>query len=155
MMRLLFFFLFGVVFVGQCLAQSKHDTLRNHVVESLLSKPAPGQGSISIEQDSLIGWLLNKYESIKTTDNKIDGWRVQIYNSSGKEAREEANDMRNKFLNIFSSHKAYLIYQPPFFKIRVGDFRTKQEAFELYKSALKFFPVSYVLQDKINLPPLE
>ena len=49
---------------------------------------------------------------------------------------------------------AYLIYQPPFFKIRVGDFRTKDEAYTFYKKLLSDFPVSYLIADQINYPVL-
>lgn len=146
--------IFIFLFSSSVSSQSRRDSLSNHFVESLRSKPSGDQGTVTIEQEPLVGWLLNKYEDINKADNKISGWRIQIYNSSGKEARDEANELRNKFMNIFSNHKAYLIYQPPFFKIRVGDFRSKQEAFELYKNVLKFFPVSYLVPDKVNYPSL-
>ncbi len=86
------------------------------------------------------------------SDNKIQGWRIQIYNSSGKEARDEANEYRNKFLSKYPNLRAYLVYQPPYFKIRVGDYLTKPDAFRLYKEILAEFPVSYLVPDKINFP---
>jgi len=136
-------------------AQDKRDSLTNVVVESIKAKPAAGEGTITIEQDTLIGWVLNKHAWLNKSDNKLSGWRVQIYTSSGKEARDEANEVRNKFLNAYSQHKAYLIYQPPFFKIRVGDFRSKQDAFALYKELTKQYPVSYLVPDKISYPSLD
>jgi hypothetical protein len=121
----------------------------------LISKSAKAnQGSVSISQDSSLLRLLNKHIFINQNDINLTGWRIQIYNSSGKEAREEANEIRNKFMNSYFDTKAYLIYQPPFFKIRVGDFRTKQEAFALYKTLLTVYPLSYLVQDKINLPQM-
>ena len=113
------------------------------------------QGTIAIYQDSSLLRLFNKHISINQNDINLSGWRIQIYNSSGKEAREEANEVRNKFMNSYFDTKAYLIYQPPFFKIRVGDFRTKQEAFALYKTLLTIYPLSYLVQDKINLPQMQ
>ena len=154
-MRFLVLFFVGLLTHTATFGQAKADSLTNHYVETLNLPPSGKQGAITIKQDSLVGWLLNKYEAINAAENKMNGWRIQIYNSSGKVARDEANDIRNKFLNVYSNHKAYLIYQPPFFKIRVGDFRTKQDAFELYKSVMAVFPVSYIVNDKVNLPSID
>jgi len=123
---------------------------------NLVSKTVKAdQGKIAIIQDTSILLLLEKHIAINQNDINLTGWRIQIYNSSGKEARDEANEIRNKFMNTYFDTKAYLIYQPPFFKIRVGDFRTKQEAFALYKTLLTVYPLSYLVQDKINLPSFQ
>lgn len=113
------------------------------------------QGKVSIIQDTAIIKLIEKHVAINKADIKLTGWRIQIYNSSGKEARDEANEVRNKFMNTYSDIKAYLIYQPPFFKIRVGDYRTKADAFAMYKTLLSVYPLSYLVQEKINLPPIQ
>lgn len=120
--------------------------------EELLSKEYGG--AITITQDPKIAALIEKHTRMNRADNKIPGWRIQIYNSSGKEARDEANEFRNKFLAKYPEMRAYVVYQPPYFKIRVGDFLTKQDAFRLYKDVLKEFPVSYLVPDKINYPQL-
>ena len=114
-----------------------------------------GKGNITINQDSSVELLILKHIYLNTNDINLNGWRIQIYTSSGKEAREVANEERNKFMNTYSNVKAYLIYQPPFFKIRIGDFRTKQEAFTLYKTLLATYPTSYLVQEKINLTPID
>jgi len=116
---------------------------------------SPNQGKVSIIQDTAITKLIEKHVAINKADINLSGWRIQIYNSSGKEARDEANEVRNKFMNTYSDIKAYLIYQPPFFKIRVGDYRTKADAFTMYKTLLSVYPLSYLVQEKINLPPVQ
>jgi len=135
-------------------SQSLNDSTQfNSYFESLTS--TRNRCSIRIVQDSGIYRLIEKHIAINKNDINLSGWRIQIYNSSGKEARDEANEIRNKFMNTYFDTKAYLIYQPPFFKIRVGDFRNKQEAFSLYKSLLPVYPLSYLVQEKINMPPIQ
>ena len=136
-------------------AQSPTDTIKNIVIEHLIEAPSAGLGKITITQDELIGWVLNKHIAVNQNETKISGWRIQIYNSSGKDARDKANEVRNKFMNANVNTKAYLIYQPPFFKIRVGDFRSKQDAFALYKSIISLYPVSYIVPDKVNFPNID
>ncbi|MCQ2607153.1 MAG: SPOR domain-containing protein [Bacteroidales bacterium] len=113
-------------------------------------------GVITITQDSRIQELLNTHKALaKEQNGTMTGWRVQIYNSSGTNSRTEAQNKRKLFLSKYPDIGAYLIYQPPFFKIRVGDFRTKDEAYALYKKLLVDFPVSYLITDKINFPALQ
>lgn len=114
------------------------------------------EGTITINQDERISELVDRHIEInKATEGKIAGWRVQIYNSSGTNSRIEAQNARKLFLSKYPEVGAYLIYQPPFFKIRVGDFRTKEEAYSFYKQVLSDFPVSYLVSDQINFPKLK
>ena len=138
-------------------SQEINDSLHfNSFYQQLVSRTdKPNFGNVTIVQDSNIIRLIEKHITINKADINLTGWRIQIYNSSGKEARDDASEVRNKFMNSYFNVKAYLIYQPPFFKIRVGDFRTKQDAFTLYKLLLKEYPLSYLVQDKINLPPIQ
>lgn len=121
-------------------------------IDQLLNRDIATHGIIVLQQDKQVDNLLSKHARINKSDNKIQGWRIQIYNSSGKEARDEANEYRNKFLSKYPNLRAYLVYQPPYFKIRVGDYLTKPDAFRLYKEILTEFPVSYLVPDKINFP---
>jgi len=134
------------------------DTVRElKFINDLVSESADslGKGSVSISGDARINELVWKHVKMSEYEGGVEGWRIQIYNSSGREAREEANEIRTKFLNKYPEMKAYLIYQPPYFKIRIGDYRTKQEAYGMYKDVVRHFPVSYLVPDKINFPELE
>ncbi len=159
-MRLL---LFGIIFLFQSVgcslfAQSgkiDSDSKGLPVIQSINIVDADStKGLITIQQDPRILGLVQKHVKSSELANGIEGWRIQIYNSSGRVARDEANDERTRFLNKYPDLKAYLIYQPPYFKIRVGDYRSKQEAYKMYKQIVKQFPVSYLVPDKINLPDL-
>ena len=83
--------------------------------------------------------------------NGIQGYRVQIFFGSDRKA---ANDARTQFLQLYPNSEAYLLYQQPNFKVRVGDFRTQQEAQALFKELLRHFERVFLVPDKINLPKL-
>jgi hypothetical protein len=83
--------------------------------------------------------------------NGIQGYRVQIFFGSDRKA---ANDARTQFLQLYPNTEAYLLYQQPNFKVRVGDFRTQQEAQALFKELLRHFERVFLVPDKINLPKL-
>ena len=121
-----------------------------------ISQSEQGAGVIIINQDARIPALVDAHVAINKTNNgKTAGWRVQIYSSSGTSSRSEAQNVRKAFLAKYPETNAYLIYQPPFFKIRVGDFRTKEEAYSFYKKLLSEYPISYLITDQINYPKLQ
>lgn len=85
----------------------------------------------------------------------MEGFRIQIYNSSNRNAREESSKVRADFISKFPDIISYPLFaEPGYYKIRVGDFRTKTEATILYLQISKVFPDSYIVPDIINFPDL-
>ena len=124
----------------------------------LFSRPG-SRGSLTIEQNSSIDTLLSRYiaskKSIKTTDGNqaMLGVRIQIYQSSVRSAREEANKVMLQFLNDHGDMKAYVQYQDPgWYKVRVGNYRTLTEAYKDLMMIRKQYPSAYAVQDKIPYP---
>ena len=90
----------------------------------------------------------------------MEGFRIQIYSSSTRNAKEESSKANQEFLTKFPESeypnlKSYRQFAPPvYYKIRVGDFRTKTEATRLFLLISKEFPNSYLVPDIINFPDL-
>lgn len=81
---------------------------------------------------------------------KPDGYRVQIYFGD----RKNAQDKRGSFIRSYPSKGAYISYLAPNFRLRVGDFRTRLECEKFKQEIAKDYPGSYIVKDKIELPPL-
>jgi hypothetical protein len=120
-----------------------------------------GSGHLRIIQDAALDSLISRYimvnENIYSTYGHfgMDGFRIQIYNSSNRNAREESNKARALFMSKFPDIVSYPIYaEPGYFKIRVGDFRTKAEATKLFMLVSRDFPDAYLVPDIINFPDL-
>jgi hypothetical protein len=108
-------------------------------------------GKILISQDEKILQIVKRHKEIN--NNKFPGWRVQIYFGSGQKAMIEAQNTKSRFLTKYGEgYSAYIIYDSPFYKIRVGDFRTRAEAL-YFKDQIKFvFPDTWIVQERINYP---
>lgn len=108
-------------------------------------------GRVYIKQDVALNNLLRK--SANSNDNKFPGFRVQIYFGSGQNAMTQSKKAKEKFMYKYgNSYGSYIIYEAPYFKLRVGDFRTKAEAIYFKKKISSSFPNSWVVQDRINYP---
>ncbi len=124
----------------------------------LFSRPG-SRGSLNIDQSNSIDTLLSRYivskKSLKTTDGSqaMLGVRIQIYQSSVRTAREEANKVMLQFLNDYGDIKAYVQYQDPgWYKVRVGNYRNQTEAYKDLMMIRKEYPSAYAVQDKIPFP---
>ena len=84
---------------------------------------------------------------------EMDGYRVQIYSSNQQQtAKSEALDLEQKLRNAVNQ-SIYVQYLPPFWKVRLGDFRTYEEAKEYKKQFVAQYPElmgdTYIVRDKI------
>lgn len=111
-------------------------------------------GKVKIHQDARLHRLVEKKIAQSRMDMSIPGYRIQIY--SGSDKREEAFQVKARFMKQFPKYTPDLIYSEPYFKLRVGNFRTKQEGYKLFKLIKKHFPNSYfVIENKMEWPEIE
>jgi hypothetical protein len=128
----------------------------SHDIFSVLQDNSQG-GNIQLFQDPELHVLVDKNIRINKKQG-IEGYRIQLFSSSGQDARDKANQMQQRFLELypeFDYNQVYTEYTAPYFKLRVGDFRNKNEAYELYHLVRLKFPSSYIVKTRINYPKLE
>ncbi|MBL0310971.1 MAG: SPOR domain-containing protein [Bacteroidetes bacterium] len=102
----------------------------------------------SVHQDSSITELLSKYKSYNAKKDFVDGYRVQImYTDIRDEAYRAKAAMYKEFPEIIS----YVEYEPPYYKLRVGDFRTRLEATYYLQKVITLYTGAFIVQDKIRI----
>ena len=111
------------------------------------SQYQPKTGKIDIIADSRIKNLNNRK---KESPTKMDGYRVQIYFGN----RNIAQEKRGDFIRRYPDKSAYISYLAPNFRLRVGDFRSRLESEKFKQEIARSYPGSYIVKDKIELPPL-
>ncbi|RAJ10745.1 sporulation related protein [Chitinophaga skermanii] len=107
-------------------------------------------GSVKVVKDSRIDILVKKQVYINTLAIRNQpGFRVQVINTT---KRNDANEAKARVMQAFPDVKTYLEYQSPYFKVRVGDFKTRDEATELRDKLSNMFPGGvFVIPTIINL----
>jgi hypothetical protein len=109
------------------------------------------QGKVKIISDPSLDSLIEKNIEENRSHQTMDGYRIQLF--SGSE-RNNANALKAKFKQDFPDEPSYLIYQQPYFKLRVGDYRNFIEAQQMYLQLQKVYDQLLIVPDKINLPKL-
>ena len=111
---------------------------------------AQQQANVNIHQSSAISRLLIKHVQVNKYHPWVEGYRVQLYSISGVNSRDKANAFMAKFLLRHKDQKIYIVYHSPYYKVRLGDFRTKIEALAYLQTITKEFSSGFVVVDKIK-----
>lgn len=96
---------------------------------------------------------VNKRSSMMTSSGQYKGYRIQVVSTS---SRSKAQDVKTEMMRQFPDQKAYLLFQSPNFKVRVGNFLKKEDAEKFRKQLNKVYPTGgYVVEDAIEYVPKE
>lgn len=131
---------------------------QNSIIKSL-ERNVPGQGKVTIHQDSRIESLLGMARGASSTGDqriiKASGYRVQVYaGNNSRNARNEANGVASRVRESFPELKVYTSFTSPRWLCRVGDFRSIEEAdaaMRKLKGTGVFREVS-IVKEQINIP---
>lgn len=111
-------------------------------------------GSVVIRKDPRIDLLVRKQieindETTRESRRNVPGFRIQVMNTPD---RNKAYEAKAKVYQEFPDWKPYLLYQAPNYKLRVGDFKTEDEANAAMPQLQRLFPNGiYVIRDIIEL----
>jgi hypothetical protein len=109
----------------------------------------PAQGKVEVVQDERITQLAEQYRKMSLNNPEVDGYRVQIFFESGSNSKNAATNVQTGFESVYPGVNSYLSYNEPYYRVRVGDFRTLIEAVGFQKKIEADFPNSFPVKDKI------
>lgn len=118
---------------------------QDDVLESLKEKEAKGQ--ITVYLDSLLEENYKKHLVKNSQSMGISGYRIRIFSDNGRGAKDNQRRVRARFISLFPDVDAYSLYEGSYFKIYVGDFRTKSEALLLLERIKNNFPDAFIVED--------
>ena len=129
------------------------DSLQQDTLHTFILDDMP---NVLVHQDSAITLLLeDKSYNRQRGQHQVSGFRVQVYASNTPQvAKNEALDLYETISSQVNM-PVYVISEPPFWKVRLGDFLTREEAVE-YKNQLNvLFPhlqgSTYVVPDQVTV----
>lgn len=114
----------------------------------------PDRGSIKINQDSNVTSLLSAYYAQNASRPGMQGFRIRIYFDLGQRSRAESLEVMEAFMEQYPGVSVYRTFQSPYYKVSVGDFRTRDEALKQLKRLSQKYPKAFTISEWINFPPL-
>lgn len=127
--------------------------------QNIFEDLASGEGGkIVVKHEPAVERLINAaILAGKSGRIKSQGFRIQIYSDYGPSARQNALSVRERFVSLYPDYpleRIYLSYEPPFVKLRVGDYRDESSALIDYKRFVREFLNCYIIKSEIDFPPL-
>lgn len=112
---------------------------------------ANADSSLVIVKDDRFDDVVSRQKKENLQHQSMPGYRIQIYFGVN---RPKAAELKLDFNTRYPDMPAYLTYQQPNYKVRVGDFRSRYEARKFLKSIEGLYPTTFVVPDEVKLPPV-
>ena len=159
-MKTIFIITLLFVFIAQCFAQQQ----RREILNELNSNRV--RGNVTVFEDENISHVLGRriaparQVSIAPDGTEyfaIRGFRIQVYAGNNQQAsRDQAYRRRDALREVFPEHTGDPTFTPPFWRLRVGNFETRDEAEEVMREMRRRFPAfgreMSVVADDVRIP---
>lgn len=120
---------------------------------SFFIAPVFSQGSrFSVTGDVAVNAMVERHVEFNNRVKTIPGFRVQIASFSGANSKNSAFSLRDRFVIDYPDVQAYIVFDEPNFKVKVGDFRTRLEAYAFLQQIKEVYK-GYIIKDNINPEP--
>ena len=135
-------------YTGISKAQEQQENTHKTHFSPILQTGGEIDTSIKLIQDPRIDALIKKQVAINEKQKGIPGYRVQIFFGFHKKG---AIEVKQDFLEKYPDTEAYILYDQPYFKVRVGNCRTRLKAKKLYNEISVDFHNGFIVEDLISV----
>jgi hypothetical protein len=149
-----------------CGVDAQTSSQKNEILKELNSK-SPGKGNVTIYEDEsikqIVGRPMGPPRTIYTEADgsvqyyKMRGYKIQAFSGNNQRtSREEANSKQALIANRYPEHETVVLFETPFWRLRVGNFKTREEAEEAMQELRGSFPSfgkeMYIVVDEVKIP---
>ena len=124
------------------------------IISDMPSRVKGDAATVSVDQSDLVARSVRSHVQ-SNADRTISGYRVRIFFDNKQTARVESEETLKKFESMYHDVVAYRTYANPYFKVTVGDFRTRSEAVRLLERIRGAFPSAFVVKENIEFPVVD
>ncbi|MDR2389689.1 MAG: SPOR domain-containing protein [Tannerellaceae bacterium] len=130
-----------------------------------LQTPKPDKGSVVINQSATIHNIIGARRQgtdVETTADgkqylKYLGYRVQIFSGNDhRTSRDEAFKREKEMKDLIPHIPTYVTYNAPFWRLRIGDYASHEEAYHIQRQLMQSFPrygkEMYIIREEIRIP---
>jgi hypothetical protein len=148
-------FILTGMFATKGLSQDIDSLMISYNVFDQFREPGPYGNRMIIIQSETVEYLVNRdIAENRLSPGKMEGFRVRIFFDNKQTARAESEQIVEDFSAAHPGTGIYRIYETPYFKVTVGDFRTKSEAIRFMNRIRNTYPQAFITREIIHYPSL-
>ena len=118
------------------------------------SREMGAKAGVKITQTDMVASAMRR-QVADNGERTLSGYRVRIFFDNKQTARVESEETLKRFESLYHDVAAYRTYANPYFKVTVGDFRTRSEAVRLLERIKGSFPSAFVVKENIEFPVVD
>lgn len=116
-----------------------------NVPEALLKRLCPPRITVAETVDTVVtsaeAAALPAKPAVSAPAGKMGGYRIQVFSdNNSRTAKSEARSRARDISAQFPQYATYVVYNAPYWRLRVGNFRTQEEANAAAHSLKAAFP---------------
>lgn len=108
---------------------------------------------VEVRQSDAVLQAFERYKE-ENRERKITGYRVRIFFDNSQEARVRSEAVAREFAAEHPDVKVYRSHINPYFKVTVGDFRSRIEAMAFAKTISDRYPSVFLVKENIQYPEI-
>ena len=145
----------GVMRAQNVTEQVIYDSTYTYVVP-LVDSSLVGKDMFSVVEVRQSDAVRSAFENYKegNRERKITGYRVRIFFDNSQEARVRSEAVAREFAAEHPDVKVYRSHINPYFKVTVGDFRSRIEAMAFAKTISDKYPSVFLVKESIQYPEI-
>ena len=116
-----------------------------------IAQTANRKGKVEVTGDTRVSELVKKHIEFNDRIKTVPGYRIQIAALSGATSRTRAFELKEQFKNDFPDVEVYIVFTEPNFRVKVGDFTNKLDAYVFMQTIKSRYPGTIV---KENVYPI-
>lgn len=147
-------------------AFAQHAPQKKEILQELNSV-VPGKGRVAIYEDErikgVVGRSLAPPRKIYTSSDgsmqyyKVRGYKIQAFSGNDQRtSRNEATRKQHLIESAFPQYETVVLFESPFWRLRVGNFEDREQAAEVMKEIRSRFPSfgkeMYIVVDEVKIP---
>jgi len=139
-------------------AQNQYEEQFFSIIDEL-QESVPGKGKVAINQSAAVRNLLGIRRAPINNEMQfleIPGFRAQVFSGNLRNSKEEAFNKEKEIKEIFPELVTYVTYVAPFWRLRVGDYRSHEEAYHTMRILMQAFPSyakeMYIVREEVKMP---
>lgn len=138
----------STLIVNQINASGNIKVIQPDGMQQRLARPIAEQGDDDSGQTATA--------SVKTPSSTKAGYRIQVFDDNNpRTAHREALAKKDQMSAAFPAYRTYVVFNSPYWRVKVGDFRSRTEAEAAKNEIVHAFPslAAYVriVRDRINV----
>ena len=125
-----------------------------NILDIMPKKDSGAAATVNVCQAESLDSAIEEHVSANA-GRTLNGYRVRIFFDNKQTARAASEETLKRFESMYHDVVAYRTYANPYFKVTVGDFRTKSEAMALLERIRYEFPSAFVVKENISFPVVD